>query len=61
MDDSSSVVLAVMITVAVGAMSGLISYANAEDTMQKQAIAAGVACFKVAPDGGRSHFVWNCK
>ena len=38
---------------------GLASYGCATDTVQKQAIAAKAACWKVS-EGGKSEFSWDC-
>lgn len=39
---------------------GLFSYASAQSSMREQAIAAQVACWKVADDG-KTTFTWHCK
>lgn len=51
------------VTVLVGGLlliGCLFSYGAAKDTVREQAIAAGVACYKVA-QSGTTTFTWNCK
>jgi len=59
MDSSESVPVWIFLVVAVGAFSGVLSYEAAKSSVQQQAIAAKVGCWKV-DENGKSVFSWDC-